>query len=309
MKETERGLVNAGIPCSETHEGRPSEKLFPDGANFRIEIPSVEGPNPLKAVMQEANKRKVPVHRVSQGSGIMLQSRDEMKEMFRIGADCGIEVNLFVGPRASYDTGGLTKSPLGNFLGWQVRGADQLSFAMEDVRYACELGLRSVLVADIGQISVIHDFKKQGLLPEDLIVKSSATLCPSNPATVRLLDEIGASTINVAGDLSPAQLGALRQVTDKAIDLYIEAPDGLGGFIRYYEAASIVEQCAPVYLKLGLRNAADVYPSGRHLDQTASENCAEKVRRAQILVEHLDRMAPHLKTSEPGAIGLGIPQP
>jgi len=309
MKETERGLLNAGIPLSDNHERLPSEKRFPDGASFRIELPSVEGPNPLKAVIQEAAKRKVPVHRVSQGSGIMLQSRSEMKEMFRIGADCGIEVNLFVGPRASYDTGGLAKSPLGHFVGWQVRGADQLSFAMQDVRYACELGLRSVLVADIGQISVIQEFKKQGLLPDNLVVKSSATLCPSNPATVRLLDEIGASTINVAGDLSPAQLGSLRQVTEKPMDIYIEAPDGLGGFIRYYEAASIVEQCAPVYLKLGLRNAADVYPSGTHLDQTATVNCVEKVRRAQILLEHLDRMAPQLETSKPGALGLGIPQP
>jgi hypothetical protein len=309
MKETERGLANVGIPYRDNHEGLPSETRFPDGASFRIEIPSVEGPNPLKAVVKEAARRKIPIHRVSQGSGIMLQSRDEMKEMFHIGADCGIEVNLFVGPRASYDTGGLVKSPLGHFAGWQVRGADQLSFAMEDVRYACELGLRSVLVADMGQISVIRDFKKQGLLPDNLVVKSSATLCPSNPATIRLLDEIGANTINVAGDLSPAQLGALRQVTEKPMDIYIEAPDGLGGFIRYYEAASIVEQCAPVYLKLGLRNAADVYPSGMHLDQTASVNCVEKVRRAQILLEHLDRMAPQLQTSEPGAIGLGIPQP
>lgn len=308
MKEIERGFIDAGIPLHDNHEGKPSEARFPDGASYRIEIPSVEGPNPLRAVLKEAAQRKVPVHRVSQGSGIMLQSRDEMKEMFRIGAEHGIEVNLFVGPRATYDTGGLAKAPMGKLLGWQVRGADQLRFAMEDVRYACELGLRSVLVADIGQLSLIRRFKEQGLLPEDLVVKSSATLCPSNPATVQLLDQIGASTINVSGDLSPAQFGSLRRVTGKPLDIYIEAPDGLGGFIRYYEAASIVEQCSPVYLKLGLSNAVDVYPCGTHLDQTASMNCAEKVRRAQILIEHLNRMAPHLQSSKPGAAGLGIPR-
>lgn len=307
MKETELGFKTSNLPCKDNHEGISSQKRFPDGASFRIEIPSVEGPNPLKALLQEADKRQVPVHRVSQGSGIMLQSRNEMLEMFRIGSDRGIEVNLFAGPRASYDTGGLIKSPSGQFVGWQVRGADQLNSAMEEVRYACDLGLRSILVADIGQLLLIREFKKQGILPEDLVVKSSATLCPSNPASIRVLDELGASTINAAGDLSIAQLGALRKATDKPIDLYIEAPDGLGGFIRYYEAAPIVQQCAPVYLKLGLSNAADVYPSGLHLDGIASLNCVEKVRRTQILLEHLNRMAPQLKTSEPGAIGLGIP--
>jgi hypothetical protein len=309
MKKTGLESAGVGIPSQDNHQGAPSQKRFPDGASFRIEIPSVEGPNPLKAVLKEASNRKVPVHRISQGSGIMMQCRNEMLEMFQIGADHGIEVNLFVGPRASYDTGGLSKAPSGQFVGWQVRGADQLSFAMEDVRYACELGLRSVLVADIGQLYMIREYKKKGILPSDLVVKSSATLCPSNPATVRVLDELGASSINVAGDLSPAQIGAMREVTDKPIDIYIEAPDGLGGFIRYYEAASIVQQCSPVYLKLGLRNAADVYPSGQHLDKIATLNCVEKVRRAQILLEHLDRMAPGLTTSEPGAPGLGIPQP
>jgi hypothetical protein len=307
MKELELGFEASKVPCKDNHEGTLSQKRFPDGASFRIEIPSVEGPNPLKALLQEADKRRVPVHRISQGSGIMLQSRSEIKEMLRIGSDRGIEINLFAGPRASYDTGGLIKSPSGQFVGWQIRGADQLGFAMEEVRYACDLGLRSILVADIGQLLLIREFKKEGILPEDLVVKSSATLCPSNPASIRVLDKLGASTINVAGDLSVAQIGGLRQATDKPLDLYIEAPDGLGGFIRYYEAPSIVQQCAPVYLKLGLKNAADVYPSGLHLDGIATLNCVEKIRRAQLLLEHLNRMSPHLKTSEPGAIGLGIP--
>jgi hypothetical protein len=309
MSDFENGFSANDIPFSDNHEGCLSDKRFPDGASYRIEIPSVEGPNPLKAVLREAEQRGVPVHRISQGSGIMLQTRDEIKEMCRIGADNGIEVNLFVGPRASYDTGGFYKAPAGQFIGWQVRGADQLRFAMADVRHACDLGLRSILIADVGQIHLTRKFIEQGLLPKNLVIKSSATLSPGNPATVAVLDRMGADTINVAGDLSVAQMGSLRAVTDKPIDIYIEGPDGLGGFVRYYEAAEIARQCAPVYLKLGLRNAADVYPSGMHLDQAASVQCSEKVRRAQILCEHLERLAPELTTSERGAEGLGIPEP
>ena len=158
MSEFERGFKATGIPCMDNHAGRSSEKRFPDGAHYRIEIPSVEGPNPLKAVLREAEQRGVPVHRISQGSGIMLQTRDEIKEMCRIGADNGIEVNLFVGPRASYDTGGFYKAPAGQFIGWQVRGADQLRYAMDDIRHACDLGLRSVLIADIGQVYLTREF-------------------------------------------------------------------------------------------------------------------------------------------------------
>ena len=53
------------------------------------------------------------------------------------------------------------------------------------------------------------------------------------------------------------------------LDIYIEVPDDIGGFIRHYEIAEIVRVCAPVYLKFGLRNAPNIYPSGTHLEATA----------------------------------------
>ena len=48
------------------------------------------------------------------------------------------------------------------------------------------------------------------------------------------------TTMNVATDLSPAQMGAIRQAVDIPIDLYIEVPDNFGGFVRYYEMPSII---------------------------------------------------------------------
>lgn len=41
---------------------------FADGVRYRIEIPSVEGPAVLRAVLEEAERRDVPVRRVSQGA-------------------------------------------------------------------------------------------------------------------------------------------------------------------------------------------------------------------------------------------------
>lgn len=82
-----------------------SEARFADGLRYRIEIPSVEGPRVLEAVLDEAAQRDVPVRRVSQGSGVMMLTDAEIREMAELGAAAGVEVSLFLGPRGAWDTG------------------------------------------------------------------------------------------------------------------------------------------------------------------------------------------------------------
>ena len=102
MKNSREFLKNNGLPGSDPPEGPASRKRFPDDGQYRVEIPSTEGPRALAAVLDEAEKRKVPVHRVSQGSGIMLLTDEEITEMLELGRNAAIEVNLFVGPRATF---------------------------------------------------------------------------------------------------------------------------------------------------------------------------------------------------------------
>src|SRR5208283_4211454 len=102
MEKTRQFLAELKLPTEDNHALKPSSKRFPDGGQYRIEIPSVEGPRVFRAVLEAAQELKVPVHRVSQGSGIMLLTDDEIREMVRIGADHRIEVCLFVGPRATF---------------------------------------------------------------------------------------------------------------------------------------------------------------------------------------------------------------
>ena len=65
----------------------------------------------LAAVVDEAQQRGVTVNRVSQGSGAMLLSRQaELREMARIGADAGLEVSLFVGPREEWGTFAMSRA-------------------------------------------------------------------------------------------------------------------------------------------------------------------------------------------------------
>ena len=61
---------------------------------------------------------------------------DEICEMLEIGRSAAIEVNLFIGPRCTFDIGAQAYSPAGRTLGLSLRGADQLVYAIEDVKRA-----------------------------------------------------------------------------------------------------------------------------------------------------------------------------
>ena len=70
----------------------------------------------------------------------MLQTDDEIREMLALGRQHGIEVCLFVGPRANWDTGVQAASTNGRVLGSSLRGADQLAFGIDDVLHGARLG-------------------------------------------------------------------------------------------------------------------------------------------------------------------------
>jgi hypothetical protein len=306
MQRTRAYLERLGLP---SHDMRSSlsEARFPDGAHYRVEIPSVEGPRALRRVLELAEHYALPLHRVSQGSGIMLLDDDEIVEMGRIGRDAGIEVSLFVGPRAAWDTGAQVLQSVGRSIGGRLRGTDQLAYAFEDVRRACEFGIRSVLVADEGLLWTLEQAKRHGELPSDLLIKISVLMGPANPAGAAVLERLGAGTLNLATDLSVDQIAAIRRATTVPLDVYVEVPDDFGGFVRHYDIPDLVRYAAPIYLKFGLRNAPNVYPSGTHLEAAAMALSEERVRRAHLGIGLLNRYFPEATTSERGALGLALP--
>ena len=300
-------LAGLGLPGRDLVELPESEKRFPDGAQYRVEIPSVEGPRVLEAVLDEAQKRGVQLHRISQGSGIMLQTDSEIREMCSMAREAGLELSLFVGPRASWETGATVISSAGKTLGAQHRGQDQLAYALEDVLRGVDIGLRGVLVADAGLLWVLRDLKKNGDLPDDLVVKVSVQLSAANAAAIRAMEDLGADTYNVPTDLSLAQLAAMRTVSSIPLDVYVEVPDDFGGFVRHYEIPDLVRTASPVFVKFGLRNAPNIYPSGTHLEPTAIALGRERVRRAEIGLSMLERYFPGAETTEREASFPGIP--
>ncbi len=307
MKQIRDFLISNNFPPGELYDLPSTDKRFPDGASYRIEIPSVEGPRALAAVLEAAVAYGVTLHRISQGSGIWMLTDAEIREMCRLGADAGIEVSLFVGPRAGWSASAQVRASAGKNLGARLRGMDEVVYATEDIVRGCELGLRSVLVADEGQLWLVNEMKKAGELPDDLVVKISVQMGAANPISVKLIEDLGAGTYNVPTDLTLPQIAAIRAVVDLPLDIYVEAPDDFGGFVRHYEVPEMIRIASPMYVKLGLRNAANIYPSGLHIEDLAVKQARERAHRAALVMNIINRYAPDAVMGEAGAADLGIP--
>jgi len=286
-----------------------SDARFADGLRYRVEIPSVEGPDVMRAVLEEAASRDVPLRRVSQGSGVMMLTDAEIAEMARLGAEHGVEVSLFLGPRGAWDAGG--QSAATATAGGIARGSDGVEWCVAEARRGVALGIRSFLVADLGVLSRLGSLRADGDLPANLVLKTSVLLPCANPDTARELERLGASTINVSTDLSAAELGELRSACSAPLDVYVEVPDDQGGFVRFYEVPDMVRAAAPMYVKLGLRNAPNIYPVGLHLAELAAKLGRERVRRAELVLRLLKERAPELVEGrgDDRPADLAIPEP
>jgi Peptidase family U32 len=307
METTRRFLEQMGLPPGDLQSLPSSAKRFPDGAQYRIEIPSTEGPEALAAIIEEAKRYSLTIHRVSQGSGVMLLTDDEIRTMARLAQGQGMEVSLFARPNAAWDVGAMTVASAGKTVSPRLRGQEQLVYCLEDVQRAATLGIRSVLLADEGALWVAGEMRQAGVLPKEMQFKISVMMASANPAAIRLMERLGADTYNIPTDLTLAQIAAIRQAIDIPLDIYVEVPDDLGGFVRLYELPELVRIAAPVYIKFGLRNAPNIYPVGKHLESVAVALSRERVRRARIGLDLLARYYPDATQSKAGASGLAIP--
>src|SRR2546430_3471217 len=131
MDETRAFLESVGLPRGDLHELPDSPKRFPDGAQYRVEIPSVEGPRCLEAVLEEAERLDVLVHRVSQGSGVFLQTDDELAELARTGAEARVEISLFPRPNAAWDTSPMARAPARAVVPAPSQGQEQVVQGIE----------------------------------------------------------------------------------------------------------------------------------------------------------------------------------
>src|SRR5258708_30790896 len=119
-----------------------------------------------------------------------------------------------------------------------------------------------------GLLHIVANSGAAGELPIDLIIKTSVMMAPTNPASARIIELLGANTINIPSDLTISQIGAIRAAIDTPIDFYVEAPDNIGGFFPYYNIPQLTRARAPTHLTFRFCNPPPVSPRVTPLDNT-----------------------------------------
>lgn len=282
-------LASLGLAAPPPDPADASAHTFPDGGTWRTEIPSVEGPEALATVLKEAATLDVPLHRISQGSGVWMLTDAEITEMVDACAENGAELCLFTGPRGTWDIGAGTRTD-SRGGGPRARGHDAVAGCVEDALRATGLGVRCLLVADEGVLWLLNQLRARGDLPADTTFKVSALIGPVNPVSYSLYERLGADSVNIPSDLTLEHLTEIRRVSRAPMDFYLETPDDLGGFVRMYDAAELIRRGAPLYLKFGLSKAPGIYPVGAHLRDVALDSARERVRRGRLALDLLARL-------------------
>lgn len=300
--KTRAFMKKLGLPEGDLYDLPTSTKKFPDGADYRLEVPTINSAEAMKALLEEAEKLGITINRVDETYGAFRHTLAELKEYVAIAKHYKVELNLSVGPRATYDTSATRLSQQGVRIGYRLRGMEQVVRAVEDVKRIAEVGCRGVLVYDEGLLWVLNELRKAGELPKNMHFKCSAHVGHGNPASFKMLQDLGANSINPVRDLTLPMIAALRATVNVPIDVHTDNPPGSGGFIRVYEAPEMVRVGAPIHLKTG--NSV----ISAHGELTTAQNGRDMAKQAAIVKEMVERYYPQAVQSKAGTDDMAIPE-
>ncbi len=299
----EQALSALGLGAPALDPADASPHTFPGGGRWRTEIPSCEGPEALAVVLKESSRLDVPIHRISQGSGVWMLTDAEITEMVEATAERDIELCLFTGPRGTWDIGGSVRS---DSRGGGLSGARGRRGRRMRRRRGAGNGVGRQVPARRGRGRAVdaapgagggdhpHRHDAQGLGADR----------SGQPGGVRGLRAPRRGLLNVPSDLTLDHLTEIRRVSAAPMDMYIEAPDDLGGYVRMYEVAELIRRGAPLYLKFGLSKAPGIYPWGTHLRDVTLDTARERVRRGRLA---LDLLARHGANTDMAPLGTRLP--
>jgi len=300
-----------GIPGRDGYDLPTSDRTFPDGANFRIEIAGIERASAMEAMLDEAGKRKIIIHRVIAAvGGATLVDFEELKTLAQMAYDEKIEVVMTVGHRKGWDAGAREMSNSeGAMQGFRLRGSDHLSYHIADIMRCVEAGYRGFLVYDEGVLSILNQMRKEGFLPKETIFKFSVFGGYCSAAGAKVVESMGVNSLNPSSDVSLPILAGIRKAIDIPLDVYVIVVDSFGGTFRAYEAPEIARIASPCYFKFEPGTSeGDIYKPWI-TEAWHQDFVRQKVRIASIVMEIMERHAPQLKTSPKGAKDLVLPVP
>ena len=296
MKQTRAFLKSIGLPEGDAYNLPTSEKRFRDGGQYRFEVPGIQGPKVMETLLETVDKYGIWLHRVTQTKGIMMLTDNEIIEMVRLAKEGQTDLILAIGPRATTDTSASVHTEEGVRMGYRLRGQEQVVRAVEDVKRAAAFGCRSFLVYDEGCLWLLNEMRKAGEIPADCHFKVSAHAGHGNPCSAKLLEMIGADSINPVRDIQLQMLASMRQAIDIPIDIHTENPKSTGGFIRHYEVPEMIRVTAPIYLKTGGSVAAT------HSWESSMDDAKKRAKQVSLVKRMIDVYYPEAVQSPKGSI-------
>ena len=309
LKKIRDFMEKEGIPGRDGYDLADSQKSFPDGAHWRIEIAGIERASTMEAMIDEAKKRDVTVHRaIATVGGSTYCDFEELKAMAQMAHDEQIELVMVVGHRKGWDPGSKEMpTSEGQMQGFRLRGSDNISYHIADMMRNIEAGVRGFLVYDEGVLYLIDKMRKEGLIPPETIFKFSVFGGYCSAAGAKIIESMGVNSINPLSDISLPILSSIRKTVDVPLDVYVIIVDAFGGMYRAYEAPEIARVAAPVYFKIEPGTSeGDIYKPWA-FESFHQELVREKVKIAQVVQELMQRHAPQLKTSKKGPADLVLP--
>lgn len=296
MEKTREFLKSIGMPAGDAYDLPTSEKRFPDGAQYRFEVPGIQGPGAMKALLESVDSYGITIHRVTQTKGIMFLLDSEIEEMVKLAKEAQVQLILAIGPRATLDTSASVNTPEGQRMGYRLRGQEQVVRAVEEVKRGIALGCKGFMVYDEGCLWLLNEMRKAGELPSDIHFKISAHTGHGNPCSAHLLESIGANSFNPVRDYQLQMISAIRQAINIPLDLHTENPASSGGFVRHYEVPEIVRVASPVYLKTGGSVAKT------HSWDSTADDARKRAKQVVLVKRMLDTYYPEAIASPKGSI-------
>lgn len=286
MEKTQKFLNSLGLPTGDLYDLPTSTKTFEDGAQYRFEVPGIQGPAAMESLLEAQEKLGIDIHRVTQTKGIMMLLDTEIEAMSAMARDKKLELVLSIGPRATYDTSASVQTTEGARMGYRLRGQDQVNRAVEEVLRATALGCFSFLVYDEGNLWLLNEMRKAGEIDARCRFKVSAHTGHGNPCSARLLEQIGANSLNPVRDIQLQMMAGIRQAIDIPIDIHTENPASTGGFIRHYEVPEMIRVASPLYLKTGGSVAKS------HSWDTTVADAKQRAKQVTLVKRVIDQYCP-----------------
>ncbi len=297
-----------------------SPKKFPDGANYRIEVSGIETVSILGAVVDEAKKQKIPIHRaIATVAGSSFYSDNDLTALAHLAAKEKIEVIICPGDLAH----GFFGNPNRN-LNWQ--NAKEMNSYICEIFRCVDIGFRGFLVWSGPMLKVLNNLRFQDELPEETIFKVSTFANSCNVYDFFSHAEDGANTINAANGLTLANLSQIRRslCDEVAIDVHItfwqqvivKVPRGefhsiTVPYSRIEDAPEIARVASPVYFKFEKGNLGiGVYDLSKQnwTEKHLAEHKREDVRTAAEIVRRIQKEYSQLKLSDWGPEDLKLPK-